>query len=312
MTHFNTINLEYTEIYPKIFVYHNLFPDHENLHSIMQDSEESSLDESFFSKWTDWFVFGRYCHSRFVDSAINNIIKTVSLKSDYDSQTIVNEAVLSMRINQGITSAVSHYIALNNVKLPEDSYITDQNIARYEAGVDVASGLEKSMNYHTDYGIGEWYWPGEKFLITATTYMNDNYDGGEIVFLVKDKVIPYKPKAGEIVVFPSGSPLYPGGEPYFHSVNTIKNGNKFLVRMYIKHSVERGHQKWYDGQNKYGEKEWLEIAKKKSDGHNLVSIDVKSGEKRYSGLLTKLYNIPYDNYVMEKGLHYDDDDLEII
>lgn len=312
MKHFNTINLEYTEIYPKIFVYHNLFPDHENLHGIMQKAEQSSLDESFLTKWTDWFVFGKYCHSRFIDSAIKNIIETIASKNTYDTQSIINEAVLSMRLNQGVTCAISHYIAVNNIKLPENSYITDQNIARYDPNIDVASGLNMTMNYHTDYNIGEWYWPGEKFLITATTYVNDNYDGGEIVFIVNDKIIPYKPKAGEILVFPSGSPLYPGGEPYFHAVNTVKNGNKFLVRMYVKHTVEYGHKKWYDNKNKYGEKEWLEIAKKKSDGHNLIAIDVDSGKKMYSGLLTKLYNIPYNDYVINKNLYYDDDDLEIM
>lgn len=310
MTFFNTLDFEYEEIYPKIFVYKKLFPDHQNLHGIMQSAEQSSTDESFLTKWTDWFVFGKYCHSRFPDSAIKNIIETVSNKNNFDSQKIINEAVLSTRLNQGVTSAISHYVALNNVRLPENSYITDQNIARYDANLDVACGLGMSMNYHTDYSIGEWYWPGEKFLITATTYINDDYDGGEIVFLVEDEIIPYKPKAGEILVFPSGSPLYPGGQPYFHAVNTVKNGNKFLVRMYVKYSVQSGHKKWYDGKDKYGEKKWLEIAKQKSDGHNLVAIDADTGKKLYSGLLTKLYNIPYINYNMNIDLHYDDDDLE--
>ena len=188
--------------------------------------------------------------------------------------------------------------------MPENSFISDQNIARYDSDVD--SGEGKTMQYHTDYSIGEWYWPGEKFLITATTYMNDNYDGGEIMFSIGSEIIKYKPKAGEIIVFPSGSPLYPGGEPYFHAVDGIRNGTKSLVRMYVKH-FQDAHQKWNDGESKYGKEEWYEIAKSRAEGHNSIAI-FEGRKKLCSALVTKLYNIPYDSYEIKEDLFYDEDE----
>jgi hypothetical protein len=163
------------------------------------------------------------------------------------------------------------------------------------------------MQYHTDYGIGEWYWPGEKFLLTATTYMNDDYEGGEIMFSIGDEIIKYKPQAGEIIVFPSGSPLYPGGEPYFHAVDGIKKSSKFLVRMYLKHST-KGEKKWYDGEEKYGKEEWYEIAKKRAEGHN--SIGVFGYKPRLcSALVTKLYGIPIESYEVKEDIFYDEDEI---
>ena len=126
------------------------------------------------------------------------------------------------------------------------------------------------------------------------------------MFSVGSDMFKYKPNAGEIVVFPSGSPLYPGNEPYFHAVEKIKNNSKFLVRMYLKHSAE-GEQKWYDGEQKYGKEAWYKIAKERSSGHS--SIRVEPEPKLCSALLTKLYGIPIDSYTVNNNLFYDEDEI---
>ena len=69
----------------------------------------------------------------------------------------------------------------------------------------------------------------------------DDYDGGDICFYINGDFVNYKPKAGDILVFPSGM-------PYYHGVKTIRNGNKFFIRNFIsqKYSTELA-QKVYKG-----------------------------------------------------------------
>jgi len=299
------LDLNYKEIYPKIFVYNKLLPDAKHLHETMKLSEEKSVGKYFYSEWTDWFIFGKYCHSKSIQSIIEGLKKSDKDGNEYDFDLFAKEYNLHHRLNEAVTAAISNYIAINDIDLPENSYISDQNIGRYDPGVDTGEG--KTMQYHTDYGIGEWYWPGEKFLLTATTYVNDDYDGGEIMFSIGDDIIRYKPDAGDIVVFPSGSPLYPGGEPYFHAVDGIKNSSKSLVRMYLKHTAN-GEKKWYDGEQKYGKEEWYQIAKKRAEGHNTIAV-FDGQLKLCSALITKLYGIDPDTYEVKKDLFYDEDEI---
>lgn len=286
-------------------MYTNLFSDHKSLYDIMKKSQENSSGKAIYTEWTDWFIFGKYCHSRFPDLVIEEIEQYVKNGDDYNFNLYKEELLLYNRLNEAVTAAISNYVAINNVSLPENSYISDQNIGRYNSGVDTGEG--KTMQYHTDYGIGEWYWPGEKFLLTATTYMNDDYEGGELMFSVGSDIIKYKPNAGEIVVFPSGSPLYPGNEPYFHGVDGIKKGNKFLVRMYLKHSA-KGQKKWYDGEIKYGKEEWYKIAKDRAEGHNSILV-FENKPKLCSALITKLYGIPIESYEVRENIFYDEDEI---
>jgi hypothetical protein len=299
------INLNYKEIYPKIFVYTDLFPDAKNLHDIMKMSEKRSDGRGIYTEWTDWFIFGKYCHSRYNDQVLFEIDQDVKNKKEYNFDLYRQELILYNRIKESVNSAISHYIAINNVPVPVNSHITEQNIGRYDAGVD--SGEGKTMQFHTDYSIGEWYWPGEKFLITATSYMNDDYDGGELMFSIGSDIISYKPKAGEIVVFPSGSPIYPGGEPYFHAVGGIRNGDKSLVRMYLKYITD-GEPKWYKGEEKYGKEEWYNIAKLRAEGHNSIAV-FEGVPKLCSSLITKLYGIPADSYDHKTNVFYDEDEI---
>jgi hypothetical protein len=56
--------------------------------------------------------------------------------------------------------------------------------------------------------------------ISVIYYLNDNYDGGEIVF--PRFGVTYKPNANELLVFPSAY-------SYNHSVNEVKNGRRYAI-----------------------------------------------------------------------------------
>jgi hypothetical protein len=68
-------------------------------------------------------------------------------------------------------------------------------------------------------------------------------------------VIDYKPVAGDLVVFPSG-------EPYFHGVKSISNGNKYLIRTFWQWEYP-GSEEWLANQEKYGQEEWAKLWKEK-------------------------------------------------
>jgi hypothetical protein len=287
--------LDYEEIHSHIFVYHGLLKDHAELTEIVKLSEQQSKGKYYLHDWTPWFTFGTYTYQK---NPYDDVDKTGPMSS--------KERRLCQRINEANNSALSHYVGKNDIELPEGSYITTPNYAKYvpggffgiqEGGNDDGSDRLLSMNYHTDYAIGEWYWPHDKFFITCTAYINDDYDGGELRFFVDGNTVAYKPRAGDVVVFPSGSPLYPGTHPYFHAVGQVLNGNKFLTRTYIKHPGQMTEE-WLNGEKEYGKDEWPEIAKKLIKEDNTIHFhdDILKVEKKYknmsiweSPLVSKLY-----------------------
>ena len=125
-----------------------------------------------------------------------------------------------------------------------------------------------TMQYHTDYIISQSDMPGPKFHITCTFYINDDYKGGEIEFYINGKFITHKPKAGDIVIFPSTP-------PYYHGVKLIESGNKFMIRNFVM-TKYKGSQEWLDNQNKYGAYNWakMEIERiENEESYNMVYIN---------------------------------------
>lgn len=234
---------EYEEIYPHVFVYKNFFPDHQRLYEVLKYSSFNSGGKFVLSEWKDWFIFGSYCYEKNIFHSNNRILNDPKNETPIQFDDFFNEEYyLSLRVKGAVMQAISHYIGVNGVILPKKSYFVKPNYAKYKPEVVIGFNKtqEMTMNFHTDYAIGEWFWETENFLITSTTYMNDDYDGGEICFFVNGDFVTYKPKAGDILVFPSGSPLYsPGRNPYFHGVQKVYNGEKYLIRSYVKYPQKR-------------------------------------------------------------------------
>jgi hypothetical protein len=59
--------------------------------------------------------------------------------------------------------------------------------------------------------------------ISAVMYLNDNYNGGELVFPKQN--ITIKPSAGSVIVFPS----YP---PYYHDPQPVISGSKYMCPVF--------------------------------------------------------------------------------
>jgi hypothetical protein len=120
----------------------------------------------------------------------------------------------------------------------------------------ISKDKEFAIQFHTDTHGHRRIEPGLKQLVTFTIYLNDNYQGGEISFLneleEEPKVITYKPKAGDITVFPSGN-------PYWHAALPVTDGvNKTFIRFFANYNYE-GSTEWHKSIEKYGKENWMEI-----------------------------------------------------
>jgi len=89
-----------------------------------------------------------------------------------------------------------------------------------------------TMSAHIDgYGYakdnGEFVVPE----LTILFYINDNYNGGEIVF--PEENISIKPKANSVIIFPSNK---------VHAVSEVLDGKRYMTQTYI----YKGHYDKYD------------------------------------------------------------------
>ena len=61
-------------------------------------------------------------------------------------------------------------------------------------------------------------------ICSMVTYLNDNYEGGEIEFPLFDA--SFKPSAGSVVVFPSNY-------PYLHTVKPVTSGSRYALNVFF-------------------------------------------------------------------------------
>ena len=285
MTHFESKSLESIEIYPNIVVYKNLFKDISKSYKVLTDSLIDSEDR-LFSPWTQWSIFGDY---------LNPIIPNFSMTDKYGNLKNIKTTTQNQQDqkNFGIEMMENFYLAtedyirrygidvdLNETSIDENGNSvqtwrwTGGTIGKYHVS---NQSQEVRMNYHSDYKREQGSAPGYKFIITCTTYFNDDYEGGEIDFAMGDKLVKYKPEAGDVLVFPSGHPDYLTEEekPYLHGVMPSYNKNKFLARMYWQ-KYQRGTDEWYSKEKEFGKDLWAnmqpEIEKAFNDKHPQRSV----------------------------------------
>jgi hypothetical protein len=235
--------MDFEEIHPSIIVYKNSVDDIDSLLDKIKYSENNSHGEFILEEWSQWFVFGTY----------TNILTGVKY-ADYDDiveKNPDNPVALAEReivevISNATKNCIDHYVDLKKVNIPDNHIITSPNIAKYIRAEWLDDTRDSrwgglAMQFHTDYEIGKWFLESRQFLLTANLYINDDYEGGEIIFYHDDSIIPYKPVKGDLIVFPSGSPLYPefpNRNPYFHAVGLVSGGEKYFTRSYIQYETD--------------------------------------------------------------------------
>lgn len=191
------------EIAPGIFVYSNVIPNSEDLY---KDIEEGMISANI--EWSDAAV-----KSSQDDAGVDTMIRnTKNLGVAYSGKIEDN-------LDDSFVSVF--FTSLNNLFF--------ENFDPIEK--DYMSSFGIASTWHDTYGILK-YGQGQFFLnhiddhpeyhrrISTLYYLNDNYTGGEINFPRFN--ITYKPKANEMIIFPS---TY----VYNHSVSPVVEGERYVV-----------------------------------------------------------------------------------
>lgn len=230
--------LEYLEIYPKVYVYKNILKDINKMYEVMKKSDLDAEGKYYLAPWELWAKFGTYTQPKHEGSWNKEIEEEERFK---DEKWFADQA------QEAYNLCLEHYVNSTSVELPQDWRFGGMSFSKYFDQVDVLSN-KMTMQYHTDHITSEKDMPGEKFFITCTMYINDDYDGGDIEFYVDGNLINHKPQAGDILIFPST-------EPYYHGVKTISNGEKFFIRNFVMTTFE-GTKEWMANQLKFGAHRW--------------------------------------------------------
>ena len=212
-------------------------------------------------KWKDWYTFGKVADNtedqppvRFEKFPTSEEWKIS--KGYEEAGTLENPFHFENEIDRLFYETTKLYVEESGITL--DNWVENGwTVAKYIVNLD--EHPDYVMMHHTDFQREFSYNPGVKFGVTAVFYLNDNYEGGEIMFRFLDGNDPlvikedysYKPSAGDILVFPSGP-------PYYHGVKAVTSGEKYIIRNYWRYDYA-GHPLWLKLQEKYGEDIWRQL-----------------------------------------------------
>lgn len=263
---------------PLVRVYKNLLPNVDKIMNTLIASEKDSSSYSLFNKWEPWNDLGTQ-----ISVGLQDYKKFNDPSFDYMYGSD-EEALLMKEIYD------AYYLSLDNYSkeygLPTNLETFPDGPCFYKYDHTLPSPTpntpEYNMNYHTDFAFSLKDNPGKKSITTCTMYLNDNYDGGEMVFNLEPRLsrpyykrseqfsddepyysgrIVYRPQAGDVVVFPSGNPDYLSDNGfYFHCVNRVTAGNKYFLSMFNSYEFH-GSKYWQDGIDEYGKDLWIWLEK---------------------------------------------------
>jgi len=256
------MTLKFKEIYPKIFVYNNPFKNLDLLAKVIIESEQNP-EGSILSDWKGWYTFGKE-------------VNMLNFDKGSDEQRNSVEREMWEDIKNVFFLTTQHYSEIHNVPIEKDKIVHDSiedkhmnlwqlmgpSICKYEVegGID-DNNVDLAMHMHTDYQQEYEDHRGYKFTVTCTMYLNDDYEGGGLEFLVGDnKLFYYKPKAGDVLVFPAGDPNYLSepGELYRHGVKKTYGKPKYFIRNHWQRYY-LGSEEWLKQEAIYGKEIWKQM-----------------------------------------------------
>lgn len=241
-------------LYPGVVVYRDAFPKNKELVQALKATDQ----------WEDWYDVGKQLgisHSKRIDFKGFPTLEQWTNQNNRYEPTAKDLEFFYHDIENVFYEVTADYMT----KFPVDAPIFRRNgndILKYESHEDgfitkQASGTEKlALPFHTDFP--QALEPGHNILplLTVTYYLNDDYEGGEIDYRIfhgkytemrvenGDQVTAidpnytkpidafrYKPRAGDVIVFPSNI-------PYYHGVQKVTKGEKYFIRTYWMYALE--------------------------------------------------------------------------
>ena len=236
-----------TKLHPLVWVFNQAMKDPKGMIEYYENNKE----------WEGWYTFGTmvpiYVGIKPYESfPTKNEWKQITQPDP--TRTKVDEKSYVEDVLDLFYDGTKMYFAENSIVLPNYEFLSF-SLAKYKTG--------SNMLYHTDYQQERAHILESKFHTTCLFYLNDNYEGGEISFAVMDDVtdtildvIDYKPKEGDMVIFPSNLPIY-------HGVKPITSGEKYIIRTYWK-TMPMPTEDWSKGVEEFGLEEWKKMQEEKA------------------------------------------------
>lgn len=263
-----------------VIVFHNTLED--------PDAYIDYFEE--YGSWRGWYGFGRQIDGRGQAFSAHPTFPTwdewkykLSVMNPPEEAGGIPEDPYAEEVAKIFHLATKFYIEQTGRALPNYT-CQPWGLARYVPDGYAGDDNDLTMNYHSDYMPEDAESPGDKFGITGVLYPNDDYEGGEISFrVVQDddsiREFTYKPKAGDLVVFPSG-------HPYFHGVKKIHGAPKYITRLYWMYHFE-GTEVWHELAAKYGD----EFEKMERDRRGRQDIRIMKPYMRLRFTLKEYYDL---------------------
>lgn len=182
-------------------VYHNVFSAQDISKFI--NTLESNLDGSKGYSWSEAQVTNSNTPIKKARDCVDFKYKQENLGPRTDRNAELLD--LHEEIYQKLKFCVDDYSRYWGINVV---YYEAFNFVKYE-------GEGKHFRIHADHG------PAYNCTVSAVIYLNDDYEGGEIQFPRLDN-LTYKPKAGDIAIFPSNY-------IYEHASLPINSGTKYCV-----------------------------------------------------------------------------------
>ena len=176
------------------------YPDH--LMNLVHKMDLDSSSYDIIPAWLDWAASD---DSTVVYGAVKNIRPEFLKDKPYDEKIYQSCLYIINSLSMAAEMSVDFYLkghGLDTSKYKVD--VSNIPIKRWDVG--------SVMGPHND---GGYEYPNLAF--TIVTYLNDDYEGGEICFSEYD--IKIKPKAGSSVMFPAS---------FVHEVKPIISGFRYM------------------------------------------------------------------------------------
>jgi Rps23 Pro-64 3,4-dihydroxylase Tpa1-like proline 4-hydroxylase len=198
-------NLDYEILDLGLVIYKGIVKDPDKIIKDILDldnrftSNEHGSQRTVVKAWTPW----EYGENKFCDMKYLLEEEHIPEKDYYAKEQIS----IYQRLESGLQSALDHYskvlypFAEKNIKGRESQF----HILRYAS--------DGYLPAHQDQGISSR-------VLSVVTYLNDDYEGGEIEFVNSN--VKIKPPAGSIIFFPSNF-------LYVHEVHKMTSGQRYAL-----------------------------------------------------------------------------------
>lgn len=220
------------KLHEEVFYYKNVIEDPKRLVELINELDSDSTVTSVIPKWNGWLSNSNDGHAfgGKKDFAVHNLEHLVSPRKDDVSYVV-------QAIRNGVKkTAQAYYNDRGFEGTPNISPFA--GVCRYDAGC--------AMGAHFDAQAGD-----KSLKYSIVLYLNDDYEGGEISFIIRDYDLrdpanahlkPYpevahpankelvdftlKPEAGSALIFPSV-------HPYKHQVHIMTSGEKYIFPGFV-------------------------------------------------------------------------------